>query len=351
MTTVCKPAIVFPEHIVTQQDFLDLLREHYHSIDQLDMKLRLAAHTSIQKRYFSTPLSTILNHTGVELRTKQYLQVGTSLAVSAIQHALVNANLMMRDIQHLIVVSCTIPSVLLPGLDAHLVNILDFPFNIRRLPIAQMGCHAGATSLAQAHQYLLAYPQGNVLICALELCSLNEQPDDIDASSFVSKALFGDGCAAVVVRGDDHTSGLRILATNQYLVPGTLTDICYRNDDKGNHFATTAEVLNGVRQGFPVIRTFLANQGYHPSDLGFLVAHTGGPRVMDTVVTELGVDEQLIVASRESLQEIGNISSTTVFDVLNRIFERFRPHDGALGLLLGFGPGTTIEMALVQWQE
>lgn len=351
MAIICKPAVVLPEHVVTQEEFLNTLRQHYHGIDGLDAKLRLAAHTSIEKRHFVIPLKDILKHPGVKARTEYYLQAGTSLAVSAIKQALANAQLTARDIQHFILVSCTIPTVILPGMDAHLVNALDMPYNVRRLPIAQMGCHGGATSLAQAYQYLRAYPQDNVLICSLELCSLNEQPEDTDASSFISKALFGDGCAAVVMRGDELASGPRMLATNQHLVPGTLTDICYLNDDLGNHFATNREVLRGVKQGFPIISAFLADQGYDTSDLDFLVLHTGGPRVMNMAVAELGVAEQFVAASRESLREVGNLSSATVIDVLKRTFERYRPEDGAIGLLLGYGPGTTIEMALIEWQE
>ncbi len=73
---------------------------------------------------------------------------------------------------------------------------------------------------------------------------------------------------------------------------------------------------------------------------------------MDAVVEALGVPEGLIAASRESLREAGNLSSATVLDVLKRTFaDRYRPAAGMLGLMLGFGPGSTIEMLLGQWQE
>src|SRR5205823_4738644 len=132
-------------------------------------------------------------------------------------------------------------------LDAYIVNHSDLPFDVRRLPIAQMGCHAGATALAQAYQYLQGdHRKGNVLICCIELCSLNEQPLDEEASMFVSRGLFGDGASACVVRGDAQGCGLRLLDTQQFLVPDTIEHMQYDLDEWGNHFATRREVIAGL---------------------------------------------------------------------------------------------------------
>ena len=150
MATVCTPAIVLPEHVVTQQEFMDALRKQYAGEEQLDAKLRLATNTTIRQRYFATPLEQVFKHRGIAKRMDDYVDSGLCLALSAIRQALDNAQLTKQDITHLIVTSCTIPSVLLPGLDAYILNAFEFPQDVRRLPIAQMGCHAGATALAQA---------------------------------------------------------------------------------------------------------------------------------------------------------------------------------------------------------
>lgn len=351
MATICFPGRAMPEYVVAQEDLLTTLHRHYAGLDKLELKLQLASNTTVERRYFATPLDRMLVHEGVAQRMEHYIREATPLAISAITQALEHAQLTAFDISLFVLTSCTIPGVLLPGLDAYIVNHMDLPFHIRRLPIAQMGCHAGVTSMAVAHDYLLGHPSKYVLVCNIELCSLNEQPDDTNVSTFVSRGLFGDGAYAAVIRGDDRANGLRLLATNQYLVPDTIPHIQYRVDEKGNHFDTNREVLLGVKNGFPAVHTFLATHGYHPSDLEFLVCHSGGPRVMDLVIDDLGIDEHLIAASRESLREVGNLSSATVLDVLCRTFKQYRPHDGALGLVLGFGPGTTIEMALARWQD
>jgi 1,3,6,8-tetrahydroxynaphthalene synthase len=356
MVLVHRPAIVRPDFHVTQEAFLDALRKRHQEDLRLKAKSRLISNTTVCRRSFVRPLEHLFVHEGIVMRQECYVRAATMLALSAIEQALASANLSGSHISSMVVVSCTAPGgTLLPGLDAYILNAYQaLPFDIRRLPISQMGCHGGATALAQAHSYLLAHPDQHVLVVAVELPSLNEQPTDTGVSAFVSRGLFGDGACAVVVSGADHGEGpgLRIIQTQQYLVPNTLSHIQYRVDERGLHFDTKSEVVAGLKQGFPAVHAFLAACGYRASELEFLICHTGGPRVMDAVVEALALDESMIAASRESLRECGNLASVSVLDVYSRTFEqRYRPRDGALGLLLAFGPGSTIEMALLRWQE
>jgi 1,3,6,8-tetrahydroxynaphthalene synthase len=55
--------------------------------------------------------------------------------------------------------------------------------------------------------------------------------------------------------------------------------------------------------------------------------------------------------SRATLTEYGNIASATVLDALRRLFAEDLLTDGARGMLAGFGPGITAEMALGTWQS
>jgi predicted naringenin-chalcone synthase len=353
MALVCQPCLAFPEHCVSQDDLIDTLRAHYASkaVPGLEAALRLVRNTTVQQRHFALPKDRLFVHPGVATRSDGYVFSASRLALSAIQRALDNAHLTGESIHLLVLVSCTAPVALLPGLDAYLLNAFQFHPHVRRLPISQMGCHGGASGLAQAYDYLLAHPTHNALVCCVELCSHNEQPDDLSPSSFVSRGLFGDAAGAVVVRGDNRGSGFAIEATRQHLVPDTIGVMRYQSDERGNHFETLPYVVAGLKRGFPAIHAFLAEHGYQaPDDLGFLLSHTGGPRVMDAVVRELGIEEKMIAASRESLREVGNISSVAVLDVLARSFQQYRPAPDELGLMLSFGPGETIEMLLGRWK-
>ncbi len=198
MVLVCQPGEALPDHRLRQQTLIDAFRKRHPHLPGIERMLRLIQHTTVQQRFLAVPLAKLFQQEGIEKREERYLTVGVPLALSAIEQALTNSGLIASEIDHVILTSCTCPGLLLPGLDAYLVNAGAFPATVRRLPIAQMGCHAGATALAQAHAYLLGHSDENVLVCCVELCSLNEQPADLDASSFVSRGLFGDGATAAV---------------------------------------------------------------------------------------------------------------------------------------------------------
>ena len=55
--------------------------------------------------------------------------------------------------------------------------------------------------------------------------------------------------------------------------------------------------------------------------------------------------------SRATLTEYGNIASAVVLDALRRLFDEGGAADRARGLLAGFGPGITAEMALGRWSR
>jgi len=47
---------------------------------------------------------------------------------------------------------------MIPSLDVHLLNLMGFRNNIRRLPITELGCVAGAIALSRARDFLLGAP-------------------------------------------------------------------------------------------------------------------------------------------------------------------------------------------------
>jgi predicted naringenin-chalcone synthase len=53
--------------------------------------------------------------------------------------------------------------------------------------------------------------------------------------------------------------------------------------------------------------------------------------------------------SRTVLRDYGNMSSPTILFVLDEIQRRGRPAPGDHGVLMGFGPGLTLEGAVLRW--
>ena len=66
-----------------------------------------------------------------------------------------------------------------PSLDARLINRLGLRRDIKRTPIFGIGCAGGAIGLTRAADYVLAYPDHNAALLAVELCSLTIQQDDL----------------------------------------------------------------------------------------------------------------------------------------------------------------------------
>jgi 1,3,6,8-tetrahydroxynaphthalene synthase len=101
----------------------------------------------------------------------------------------------------------------------------------------------------------------------------------------------------------------------------------------------------------PVLRKLVSDHGWDVGNLGFYIIHAGGPRILDDLSRFLDVDPKMFRHSRATLTEYGNIASAVVLDALRRLFEEETPMPGATGIIAGFGPGITAEMAVGSWTE
>ncbi|MEY4519211.1 MAG: hypothetical protein RLZZ499_1810, partial [Cyanobacteriota bacterium] len=79
------------------------------------------------------------------------------------------------------------------------------------------------------------------------------------------------------------------------------------------------------------------------------MVHPGGPKIIQAVQEEFGLDEQILQGSWDALAEIGNISSPTVLYILDQALAGEQPPAGSYGLLLAMGPGFSQEAILLQW--
>ncbi|MGH3857158.1 MAG: type III polyketide synthase [Pseudonocardiaceae bacterium] len=313
---------------------------------QLPLALRLIRNTGVQKRHIVQPIEKTLRHPGFEERNRIYELESKKRCPEVIERALMNAHLMVRDIDAIIYVSCT--GFLMPSLTAWLINYMGFRSDTRQIPIAQLGCAAGGAAINRAHDFCTAYPEGNVLIVSCELCSLCYQPGDDGVGSLLSDGLFGDAVAAAVVRGSGGT-GVALERNASYLIPNTEDWISYAVRATGFHFQLDRRVPGTMEPLAPVLRKLITDHGWDVGGLGFYIIHAGGPRILDDLSKFLGVDHNAFRHSRATLTEYGNIASAVVFDALGRLFDEDMVTPGATGVIAGFGPGITAEMAVGSW--
>ena len=120
--------------------------------------------------------------------------------------AIDQAELDITDIDAIVTVSTT--GLCVPSLDAKLVNRMGLRNDIERLPIFGLGCAGGVSGLARSARLAQSFRDGHVLLLSVELCSLNYRLADSRKEMFISTALFGDGAAAIVLRGGrPHRNG------------------------------------------------------------------------------------------------------------------------------------------------
>lgn len=305
-------------------------------------------HTCIESRHTVYPPDAVLAEHTLGERNRAYVRTSLELGEQVARRALDDAGVAAEHIEAFISVSCT--GFMLPSIDAHLINRLRMSPHIRRLPITELGCAAGAVGLARAWEQLQAYPGGCVLLLSIELPSLTFQPNDRRLMQLVSSMLFADGAAAVVVSGAKTGRGPMLLGSLSYTIPGTLQEMGYELDQDGFHIILTAAVPELIRDTIrPQIIHLLGQHGYSMADLRWLAMHPAGPKVLQVVEKELCLKPEQLAASWSIMRRYGNMSSASVLFVLDEMMRTNAAQPGDLGIVVAFGPGMSGEIVLARW--
>jgi alkylresorcinol/alkylpyrone synthase len=110
-----------------------------------------------------------------------------------------------------------------------------------------------------------------------------------------------------------------------------------------------AEVPDLVRENVRGdVDGFLADHGLTRADIGWWVAHPGGPKVLDAMAEALEVAPEALGVTWRSLDRIGNLSSASVLHVLADTLRDRPPEPGSYGVLLAMGPGFCLELVLLR---
>lgn len=311
---------------------------------------RIHANAGVSTRALVLPPGDYGRLTGFGAANDLWLEHAPALAVEAVRGALARAGVAPQEVD--VVVSTTVTGVAVPSLDARIAAELGLREDVVRVPLFGLGCVAGAAGTARAHDLLAGRPEGVAVLVAVELCSLTLQRTDPSPANVVASGLFGDGAAAVVLAGDAWRApgpSLEVVATRSRLYPDTARAMGWDVGDSGLTIVLGAEVPDLVaRYVGEDVERFLADHGLTREDLAFHVAHPGGPKVLQALQRALGVDRQALGFTWDSLDEVGNLSSVSVLDVLRRTLEQRPPQPGQHGLMIAMGPGFCAELVLLR---
>lgn len=281
-------------------------------------------------------------------RMEVYRVEAASLAIHAATQAIERSGKPAGAFRHLVTASCT--GFDSPGVDTMLVDALGLSRGIERTHVGFMGCHGAINALRVADALVerkSELPAAALIVC-VELCTLHMR-DELRPDRVVANALFADGAAAIVLTPDHGAGGQwRLLSTASCLLEGTREAMEWRIGDRGFEMTLAESVPEIVRSRLgDWAREWLGRSGVGPDELegiGWAI-HPGGPRVLDAARDALGIPEACLSHSRAILRGHGNMSSPTVLFILDRIS---RLSDAARAVMLAFGPGLTIEAALLE---
>ncbi len=347
--TVQSIALALPPYAFSAEEAETRLRGIFEAKgEDPEIVSQIVRNSGIEQRYLARPPSYYLSETTLTGRNGAYQEVAVELGVSAAQKALDEAGLRPDEIDLIIDTSCT--GVMIPALDVHVANALGFREDVRRLPLTEAGCAAGATSLAFASDYLRGQPDANVLLLSVELPSLTLQLGDSTRANVISAAIFGDGAAAVVLsKRAPQRPSFEHLAHATVLFPDTQEIMGFDLRTEGFKIILSRRIPLLVKRELRArVDAFLESQGLSLQEIGFFVLHPGGTKVLDNVRDVLELSEEQVSAARGTLASYGNLSSASVHFVAHELLARGEVKPGQFGLTVAMGPGFTLELALLR---
>lgn len=286
---------------------------------------------------------------GTAERNAVYAHASRELAVKVSQQVLDDAPGFSRaDVTHVVFASCT--GFANPGPDYHIIRELGLRNDVQRYTLGFMGCYAAFPALRMAAQFCEADPSAVVLVVCLELCTLHMQidsrPDNILANS-----LFADGTAAALVSArqpDPTRPAFAMRGFASALLPAGEAEMAWDIGNEGFNIVLSSYVPDiigaNVRQ---LAGSLLSKHDLDLEDIQEWAVHPGGRSILDKVAQSLKLPAHALEASRSVLADYGNMSSATVLFVLKELLENAET-DRAMTMAMAFGPGLTVETAVLE---
>ncbi|MEM8523338.1 MAG: type III polyketide synthase [Bacteroidota bacterium] len=351
-----------PEHKIAQKQIAKFMANAQEMNEEERQKLSVLYRASaIQTRYsaltdygkqtaseheFYPPNDTLEPFPTVGQRMQIYQKEALPLCLTAIKNAL-SEDYDYTQVSHLVTVSCT--GMYAPGIDIEIIQALGLPTSTQRTAINFMGCYAAFNAIKTAYQIVKSNPNAQVIVVAVELCSLHFQKTK-DADTLLANALFGDGSGAMLISGS-QSEGLNLRLDRFYcdLAIQGKREMAWTINDFGFEMKLTAMVPEFIRSGIKELTDrLLSNINLGISDVDYFAIHPGGKKILRVIEEELGIERTANRFAHEVLREYGNMSSPTILFVLKNLLKQLSSRDqGKKVLSFAFGPGLTLESMLL----
>lgn len=277
--------------------------------------------------------------TGENISTEKRMEAFFGYALPLCENAICKIDLPITSYTHLITVSCT--GMAAPGLELQLMEKLGFKNNTERYAINFMGCYAGFHAMKQAQAICALHPNAEVLIVDIELCSLHFQQKN-DMQNIASTLLFADGCAAIHINNKQENALYQFDYFSSNVLFEGKKDMAWRIASSGFEMDLSVYIPSLLADN---IKPLLASVIEDKEEIKYWAIHPGGKKILDSLKDVLELQEDDLRYSKSILNNYGNMSSVTIFYLLELIGAE---QDAGKVFACGFGPGLSMEAALLK---
>jgi len=291
----------------------------------------------------------IKSRSGISERRVSHVPCSHLAAVAA-QRAIAAADIDVKDVDLLIVATCT-PDTVIPSTAAHVQrrigadNAAVFDLNA--------GCSGFIYSLSVATSMMRSGAYKKAVIIGAERVTyfLNWAVRD-------TVVLFGDCAGAVVLEPSDEESGLLFShlgcegdALDALHLPGfgTATNRFADDFDLFEHRFDGREIFRRAVKGMAGETRIVLNElGLTDADIDMIIPHQANLRIIESLAKYLSVDMSKVEVN---IQNYGNTSAATIPVALVEALEAGRVKPNSRILLAAFGAGLTRAAGLIRWGE
>jgi alkylresorcinol/alkylpyrone synthase len=332
-----------PPHVFHQKQILAAAHTIFGQCPEFETFSSIFANTGVIHRYGVKPIEWYFERRGWPERTRVFLEGAEALFVDVAAKAIERAGIKADDIDTVVTVCST--GIATPTLEARVAERLGLRSDISRVPVFGLGCAGGVSGLSIGSKLAQARPGSNVLLVAIELCTLAVRHDELTKANLVAASLFGDGAAALVLRAGDG-GATRVEATGEHLWPDTLDVMGWSVDPEGFGVIFQRTIPDFVTAHLnSAVTGILTRMNLSRSDIGRFICHPGGAKVVRALETAFALNQGVLDHERDVLADYGNMSGPTVLFVLERARAAGLP---PRSLLTSLGPGFTASCVALQ---
>jgi alkylresorcinol/alkylpyrone synthase len=342
---------VTPPQRYVQRDAWDAL-QNWPQFSQLQPRSRailkkvLCTDNGIAARHLALePLAEVFDQTPDALQAR-FTKHAPALAAEAARRALKNAGCQPEEMDAVLISTCT--GYLCPGLTSYVSEQLGLRPNVFALDLVGQGCGAALPNLRAGEAILAAGRAKKILSICVEVCSAAFFIDD-DPGVLISACLFADGAGAAVLSNEPLPGCRRVewKFTDSRLVPAERDTLRFGHKNgmlRNILLPQVPQVASAIAA--ELFSESLVAAGVQREQITGWILHTGGRDVILALRDKLKLSADDVRHSSAVLREFGNISSPTVYFVLERALADTVP-DG-WWWLSAFGAGFSCHGAFLE---